>query len=183
MADPGVDPWAGLMAAAQDGDRAAYRCLLLAITPYVRAVASRVLTDPNQIEDAVQDVLIALHEARASYDPARPFRPWLAGIARHRIIDRRRAWLRRAARETALLPEHDALWAVHQPVLAEPDRLSWAVAQLPATQRLAIERLKLGTQSLRAVAAETGLTTGALKTATHRGIARLRLLLTWERTA
>lgn len=163
------------MAAAQAGDREAYRRLLLAIVPYVRAIATRVLADPRDAEDAVQDVLIAVHEARASYDPDRPFRPWLAGIARYRIIDRMRAARRRSDHETPLTADHDAVaWTAPAP----DDRgLFQALRELPATQRLAIERLKLGEQSLRAVAAETGLSAGALKVATHRGLRRLRELL------
>ena len=79
------------MEAAQEGGKDAYRRLLRAATPYVRAIAARMLFDRQDIEDAVQDVSIAVHEGRASYDPRRPFRPSLAGIARHRVIDRMRA--------------------------------------------------------------------------------------------
>ncbi len=57
------------MAAAQDGDRAAYRALLEAITPYVRALASRCFRDTGDIEDAVQDVLLTIHAVRHAYDP------------------------------------------------------------------------------------------------------------------
>ncbi len=172
-----TDPWGAWMEAAQDGDGVAYRTLLLAITPYLRAIAARLLTDPSQVEDAVQDILIAVHEARRSYDPARPFRPWLAGIARHRIIDRMRAIRRRAVREIPLSPEHEWLDPAHRPAISDGNSLAWAMNQLPATQKLAIQRLKLGEQSLRAVSAETGLTQGALKAATHRALARPRRLL------
>ena len=179
--------WDAWMAAAQDGDRLAYRRLLEAITPYVRAIASRLATNPMEIEDAVQDVLIAVHEARASYDPSRPFRPWLAGIARHRLIDRARAGRRRAAREVPLTRDHDRIAPGD---IGPGDRfpgdtpaLARAIRRLPATQRLAIERLKLGEHSLRAVSAETGLSVGALKVATHRGLRRLRALLLGEQTA
>src|ERR1700759_3151492 len=79
--------WSRLMAAAQDGDRAAYRALLEAVTPYVRALASRCFRDPVDIEDAVQDVLLTIHTVRHAYDPARPFGPFLVAIANRRIID------------------------------------------------------------------------------------------------
>ena len=172
--------WDGWMTAAQDGDRQAYRCLLVAITPYVRAIASRMAINPMEIEDAVQDVLIAVHVARAGYDPARPFRPWLAGLARHRLIDRARAGRRRAAHEVPFTSAHDR--AAPAAEAADP-ALPRAIGLLSPVQRLAIERLKLREQSLRAVSAETGVSIGALKVATHRGIRRLRALLVGEQTA
>lgn len=73
--------WSELMARAQDGDGAAYRCLLLGVTPYVRAIASRAHSSPSDAEDTVQDILMTLHSIRHTYDRARPFKPWLASIA------------------------------------------------------------------------------------------------------
>ena len=172
--------WDVWMAAAQNGDRRAYRRLLLGITPYIRAIAARLLANPSEIEDAIQDVLIAVHEARASYDPTRAFRPWLAGIARHRIIDRTRAMRRRALHEIPLTEEHDR--AAPTDTLRDHD-LEGAIAQLTVTEKLAIQRLKLEEHSLRAVATETGISVGALKVATHRALRRLRGLLTREEPA
>lgn len=181
---PGKDAdWSVWMAAAQAGDRDAYRRLLRAITPYVRAIAARLLTHPSDIEDAVQNVLIAVHEARRSYDPARPFRPWLAGIARHRIIDQRRASHRRSAREVPLTQAHEAIMSAEPFDALGDSGLTRAIRQLPAAQRLAIERLKLREHSLLRVARETGVSVGALKVATHRGLRRLRSLLLGEQTA
>src|SRR5258708_35732958 len=82
--------WSILMARAQEGDRAAYHRLLQEITPYLRSLAARRHRDPNDIEDAVQDVLLTVHSIRQTYDPARPFAPWLVAIANRRFIDRLR---------------------------------------------------------------------------------------------
>lgn len=170
------------MAAAQDGDRDAYRRLLEAITPYVRAIAARALWDRSDIDDAVQDVLIAVHEARRSYDPSRPFKPWLAGIARHRIIDRMRAKSRISAREVSIGDDGDETFASsaakQDDTLIDSPALHRALAQLPPGQRVAIQELKLRESSLEEVAARTGLSVGALKVATHRGLKRLRQILT-----
>lgn len=177
-----AEPWSVWMAAAQRGDRDAYRRLLEAITPYVRAIAIRALHDRSDIDDAVQDVLIAVHEARRSYDPSRPFKPWLAGIARYRIIDRMRARGRLSAHELTLGDDFDETFASSAPkqddVLIDSPALHRALAQLPAGQRVAIEELKLRESSLEEVAARTGLSVGALKVATHRGLKRLRHILT-----
>ena len=61
----------------EDGDRAAYRELLQGVTPWLRRVAGRALRSPEDGEDAVQDILLTLHQIRATYDPARPFKPRL----------------------------------------------------------------------------------------------------------
>lgn len=174
------EAWGALMARAQAGDAQAYRALLTGILPFVRALARRALRDGAEVEDAVQDILLSLHAARASYDPARPFRPWLAGVARHRLLDRRRALGRRGARETALGEEHETIAAVVAngtgPEL-DGAALRRALAQLPAGQRTAVELTKLRELSVKEAAAVSGMSEGAVKVATHRGLARLRRLL------
>jgi RNA polymerase sigma-70 factor (ECF subfamily) len=178
--------WAAWMAAAQDGDRAAYRSLLTAILPFVRALAARAFRDPADIDDVAQDILMTLHEVRASYDPSRPFKPWLAGIARHRIIDRLRQLGRRRSREIPIETDDETFTAVpsnQDDMTIDAQTLRRAIAQLPEGQRVAIEELKLKEGSLRAVATRTGLSEGALKVATHRAIKRLRALLVRDGTS
>ena len=169
------------MACAQAGDRDAYRRLLRAILPYVRAMTSRAFRETADAEDVAQDILIALHEVRASYDPSRPFKPWLAGIARHRIIDRLRQRGRHLSREIPLGPEHEtfATSASNQEDMSiDAHTLNAAIDRLPDGQRVAVRELKLREGTLHAVSAATGISEGALKVATHRGIKRLRAMLT-----
>src|SRR5262249_30438091 len=118
-----LDPeWAALMAAVQTGDAAAYRRLLTAIAPYLRGIAARYHRERADIEDSVQDVLLTVHAVRHTYDPARPFKPWLVAIARRRIIDRLRGQGRRRARETFLSPDHETFAAPETNTYeAEPD--------------------------------------------------------------
>jgi RNA polymerase sigma-70 factor (ECF subfamily) len=175
-----ADPWSMLMAAAQAGDRAAYRALLLAVTPYVRALASRGFRDRADVEDVVQDVLTTLHATRRMFDPARPLRPWLASIARHRIADRLRRDMRRARRETPLAPAHETFaddGANTGQAYLDSQSLHAALAHLTDGQRRAIELMKLQEMSLHEAAAVTGLSVTALKVATHRAVKRLRRLL------
>jgi RNA polymerase sigma-70 factor (ECF subfamily) len=169
-----------LMARAQSGDREAYRRLLLEITPYLRALAARRHHDPSDAEDAVQDILLTLHAIRHTYDPVRPFAPWLVAIANHRLIDRLRRQGRVRSRETAPLPE-DETSAADQANLFEMAlqrrELEAAVARLSPGQRQAIRLLKLEERSLREAAALSGMSIAALKVATHRAIKRLREIL------
>lgn len=176
----GPDTWGGLMARAQAGDTAAYRILLRAIAPSARAIAARALRERADVEDVVQEILVTVHRVRHTYDPTRPFRPWLIAIARHRVQDRLRAQGRRAAWEAGWSAEAET-FAIEP---ANTDKLAWdshtlraAMATLPDGQRQAIELTKLREMSLQEASAASGMTVGALKVAVHRGIARLRRLL------
>jgi RNA polymerase sigma-70 factor, ECF subfamily len=175
----GVD-WSRLMARTQDGDREAYRRLLEDITPYLRVLAARCLSQPSDIEDAVQDVLLTVHMVRHAYDPKRPFGPWLAAIANRRIIDRLRRETRQKAREVALSAEHETfpeLAANLDERLSEDTALIEAMATLPPEQRQAVTLLKLNDMSLKEAAAASGRSITALKVATHRAIKTLRSVL------
>jgi DNA-directed RNA polymerase specialized sigma24 family protein len=90
--------WAALMTRAQDGDRDAYHALLIDITPYLRAIASRYV-GRDESEDAVQEILLVVHDIRHTWERARPFKPWLSTIATRRCIDLLRSRSRRVERE------------------------------------------------------------------------------------
>jgi RNA polymerase sigma-70 factor (ECF subfamily) len=174
------DDWSALMARAQDGDERAYRALLGGITPYVRSLARRVGLSPEDCEDAVQDILMTLHTIRHTYDPERPFGPWLVGVSRNRLADRLRRRGRLWSREVELTVEHETLVTVETNSLEKTEdarRLREAVAQLPAGQREAVELLKFKELSLKEASAVTGQSEAALKVAVHRAVKRLRTLL------
>jgi len=174
---------AGLMRAAQDGDRVAYAQLLGEVTRLLRLFVQRrsPFLQPSDVEDIVQEVLMSLHVARATYDPALPFLPWLLSIARHRIADAARRHARRSAHEVAeeQMPEtfldHDA--NILAGTYGDPEALRQAVRGLPESQRRAVELLKLREMSLKEAAVVTGKSVGALKTAVHRALRTLRTVL------
>src|SRR3954464_7772899 len=93
--------YAGLMRAAQDGDNLAYATLLRELLPLLRRwVQGRLrFLQAADVEDIVQDTLLSLHAARATYDPARPFLPWLSSITHNRLVDGVRRNARRSANE------------------------------------------------------------------------------------
>lgn len=71
-----------------DGNAAAHAALLRALVPLLRSFYRRRLRGADDdVEDLVQDTLIAVHTRRASYDRERPFTAWLYAIARYRMID------------------------------------------------------------------------------------------------
>ncbi|WP_200911799.1 sigma-70 family RNA polymerase sigma factor [Mesorhizobium sp. 1M-11] len=172
-----------LMRFAQDGDGKAYFDLLRAVTPMLRAAARRQYPVYNRqdVEDVVQDILMSLHAARATYDPERPFIPWLMGIARNRIADAVRRHARRAAHEQIVeqVPETllDPGANMSTDVYRDPEALRRAIDGLPNQQRRAMELLKLREMSLKEAAAVSGTSVGALKIAVHRAMGTLREVL------
>lgn len=167
------------MAAAQDGDRAAYELVLRDCVPVVRRIARAQGADANVLDDVVQDVLITLHGARATFDPSRSFVAWLTAITQRRTIDVLRRQGRRAAREV-----YAPLAAETHPAGDNPEadaalssaarELRTVVATLPDGQREAIETLALEENSLDDASKRTGRTKSALKVNLHRAIKTLR---------
>jgi RNA polymerase sigma-70 factor (ECF subfamily) len=168
--------WGGLLAAAQSGDARAYDTLLREVTPRLRQLCRARIRDMAEVEDAVQDALMTIHALRHTYDPERPFGPWMTTIATRRAIDRLRRRGRTSGRESNLddLPEGMASVA---PVAEErigARNLRDAVADLPESQRTALRLAKLEDLSLAEASARSGLSVGALKVATHRAMKSLR---------
>ncbi|KDP87195.1 RNA polymerase sigma factor [Cupriavidus sp. SK-3] len=179
----GTADWSVAMARAQSGDREAYRHLLAAITPYVRALAARQVRNRSDIEDTVQDVLMTVHAVRHTYDPARPFGPWLVAIANRRIVDGLRRRGRIGSHETELDTEQETFWpsaANLQEEAVDARAVRDAVERLPAGQREALRLLKLEEMSLKEAAAASGMSVAALKVATHRALKTLRKLFESE---
>jgi RNA polymerase sigma factor (sigma-70 family) len=180
LSDPTERRRAGLMAAAQNGDGAAYATVLRECVPLIRAVARGRGVPQDQLDDVVQDVLLTVHRVRHTYDPARSFTAWLRAIAERRAIDLLRRRGRRDSREVhapeAYADHADpAENAEARAVLGERARLlGAAVRALPPGQREAVERLAINDQSLAEAAAETGRSKVALKVNLHRALKALR---------
>jgi len=164
------------MASAQAGDHEAYRALLDDVSAMLRAFLRRRLPDSEEAADVTQDVLLTVHRARHTYDPARPFEPWLFAIVRHVLVDHLRKRGRAARVEVVAdgtLPEVAAPEAD-----ASADLLRQALDRLPPAQREAFEMLKLEGLSVDVAAARAGASPGALKVRAHRAYKTIRTLLT-----
>lgn len=171
--------WSTAMARAQAGDQDAYRRLLEDITPHLRALAGRHNRNGADIEDAVQEVLLTIHAVRNTYDPSRPFGPWLLTIANRRITDGLRRRGRVGLHETALETEHESFVASDvnlQEEAVDARFIREAIERLSVGQRDAMRMLKLEELSLEEAAAVSGTSIPALKVATHRAMKRLREL-------
>lgn len=166
---------------AQSGDEAAYRQALSQIAVRLRAYYRRRLQRlPDEIEDLVQETLLALHVQRGTYDASLPVSAWVLAIARHKLVD---LWRRRGRREDL----HEALDDVDESALvAAPDEgvvhrdLDRLFESLPAAQREAIVLTKVEGLSVAEAARRTGASESAIKVQVHRGLKRLARLVRGE---
>jgi RNA polymerase sigma-70 factor (ECF subfamily) len=166
------------MERVQAGDQDAYRALLEDVSAELRRFLRRRLPDPHDVEDAVQDVLLTMHRARHTYDPTRPFEPWLLAIARHAAVDafrraHRRGRVERLADDAAEIEQSSDDGAGEL-------SLSAALEGLPEAQRAALEMVKLDGLSIEEAAARSGVSPGALRVRIHRGYRALRARLLGE---
>jgi RNA polymerase sigma factor (sigma-70 family) len=172
-----------LMRKAQDGDHAAYASLLREVAPILKRVVQARLgfLPAMDRDDLVQDILLSLHAARATYDPTRPFKPWLMTIAHNRMVDQARRNSRRAANEITVdeypTDVADAGASAATDRYGDSEELRQAIKTLPKGQRSAIELLKLREMSLKEAAEATGMSISALKVSVHRAVKTLRMSL------
>ena len=172
-----------LMRKAQDGDQAAYASLLREVLPILKRVVQAGLgfLPVMDREDLVQEILMSVHAARATYDPTRPFKPWLMTITHNRMVDQARRNSRRAANEMSVdeypADVADAAAGAAADRYGDPEQLRRAIKVLPKGQRSALELLKLREMSLKEASQATGMSIGALKVSVHRAIKTLRVSL------
>jgi RNA polymerase sigma-70 factor (ECF subfamily) len=159
----------GWMIAGLDGDAGAHRRLLLALTGYLRGYFVRRLgRDAADLEDLVQEALLAIHLKRASYDRTLPFTPWAYAVARYKLIDHFRRSRRRVH-----IPLEDAgiLLGVDNPeegaVRTDLERL---LGQLPERQRALIEEVKIHGFSVEEAAQKRGVTAVSARVMLHRSL-------------
>jgi RNA polymerase sigma factor (sigma-70 family) len=170
--------WDAMMAAAQGGDASSYHRLLSEVAAWLRRYYARRLPPP-MIDDAIQDTLIAIHEKRHTYDPARPFGPWLAAIARYKWIDTLRS---SKAKPTEVLddniPIHD-----HEEAVTSAWSLECLLAVIKPAQSQVIRLVKLHGLSIEEASKATGQSATLVKVNIHRGLKRLTSLLRSESNA
>lgn len=163
-----------MMRAAQDGDRSSYRVLLAASRDWLLRYFARRIA-PSSVEDLVQETLLSVHAKRASYDPTRPYYPWLAAIARYRWIDA----LRKLTSDEEL-GDHDAPVSSEEDAVLSRLSLDGLLGQLPQAQAQAISLTKIEGKSVAETARITGQTEALVKVNVHRGLKKLAALVESE---
>src|SRR3954468_19824826 len=163
------------MRSAIAGDEAAYRRLLRAVTPVLRATARRGLVRAgqpvDQSEDIVQDILLAVHLKRHTWDASAPFAPWLFAIARNKLID---ALRRRGRRVFVDIDDFAETLPGDAPAETAPaGEIAAQLQTLPARQRDVLQSIAVESASIKDTAAKLAMSEGAVRVALHRGLASL----------
>jgi len=169
--------WSGYMAAAHRGDSRLYERLLRELTAVIAAYVRSRFGALFYAEDCVQECLIAIHNARHTYDPQRPFRPWLFAIVRNKTVDLlRRSYTSNRAREIAADPH-----------AAAPDpRAELEAGEILAGLKPEFSRALILTKiigySINEAAERSGISEAAMKSRVSRAIRAAELLLDAERS-
>lgn len=169
------DEWTDLMRSANAGDSVAYRRLLQSVTPVLRAGARRGLARAgqpvDQAEDIVQDILLAVHLKRHTWDSGAPFAPWLFAIARNKLIDTLR---RRARRVFVDIDDFaDTLASEPAPETLPASEVTRHLEGLPPRQRDVLQSIAVDSASIKDTAAKLSMSEGAVRVALHRGLSAL----------
>lgn len=157
-----------LMVASQNGDKVAYRKLLIECDKWLRRYYSNKI-HYDALDELVQETLISLHKKRASFDPKRKFIPWLATIARYRWIDYLRKLYRKG--ETSIIEETIA--APEDDSVTSKLSLDALLEKLPEKQVEAIRLVKITGYSIAEASKKTGQSESAIKVNIHRGLKKM----------
>jgi RNA polymerase sigma-70 factor (ECF subfamily) len=162
-----------LLVQGLSGDGATYRHFLEELSAHLRAYLRRRLASlPDEVEDLLQELLLAIHNQRHTYDPTQPLTPWVQAIARYKLADLHR---RRERREAVHDPLHDDMiftMVDHEAAEARHD-IEKLLKLLPQRQRVPILCVKVQGASVSDAARRTGMSESAVKVGIHRGIKTL----------
>jgi RNA polymerase sigma-70 factor (ECF subfamily) len=166
--------WAALMQAARAGDAAAYeRCLrdmATALRPFARRALARFGLSDHHAEDVVQEVLLAVHLKRHTWDETRPIGPWIAAIARYKVVDVLR---RRGARVHLPIEDFSEILAADDPPVDAGADVARSLDALPKRQREVVQSIAVDGASIGETAVRLGMNEGAVRVALHRSLAAL----------
>ena len=160
------------------GDGASYHAFLTDLSAHLRAFFRRRLTRlPSEVEDLVQEALLAVHNQRHTFEPDQPLTPWVYAIARYKLVDLLR---RRADREALHEPLDDelAVFAAADTEAAAARRdVMKLLDRLPDRQRLPIRYTKIEGMSVVEAARAAGMSESAVKVGVHRGLKALAKMI------
>src|SRR6266404_8860184 len=160
------------MRAAISGDAGAYRLFLVSVTPHVRSIARhRCRTtgaSEGDAEDIVQEVLLAIHLKRGTWDQSRPIGPWISTIVRNKLVDT----LRRRGRHVSVPIEDivDTFEAEEQTDSLERQDVERMLEQLKEHQRDIVRSISIEGTTVRETANRLHMSEGAVRVALHRAL-------------
>ncbi len=163
------------MQASLAGDARAHRALLSALRPVLQRYFARKGVTNADVDDLVQMTLIAVHERGDTYDPAKPFAPWLYAIARYKMIDQFRRRRSQPSLADIGLENVNEIADGHDfgAALAARLDIETLLATLPNKQAAAVRAIRIEGLSVAETAAREGLSPSDVKISVHRGLKAL----------
>lgn len=156
------------------GDAVAYHAFLKDLSGHFRAFLRRRLRAlPDEVEDLVQEALLAVHNQRHTYDAGQPLTAWVHAIAKYKLVDLMRRRESRDALTDPLGDENDVFSTADADAAEARRDLGKLLEQLPDRQRLPIVHVKLEGRSVAETAQITGMSISAVKVGVHRGLKAL----------
>jgi RNA polymerase sigma-70 factor (ECF subfamily) len=153
------------------GDAQAQRQLLSDLAVLLQRFLRRRLGPVPDVDDLVQDTLVAMHTRRDTYDPSQPITAWVYSITRYKLVDHLR---RKRVRLAVSLDDCQELFSEDEVEQAADSRdVDQLLGELPERQREAIRLTRIEGWSVAEAAAKTGQTIAAIKVNVHRGLKRL----------
>ncbi len=168
-----------LMARSQQGDKQAYTQLLTSLQSILQEYLYKRIFDPSSVDDVLQNILIAVDKAKATYTPSKPFYPWLYAIAQYKVIDYIRQQERKIAKETEFEPISETFCAPETNKETEEafELIHLALEKLPEKKRNIVTLLKIEGYSIEEVAEKTGISIANVKVTAHRAYKDMRLTI------
>ncbi len=171
-----------LMQAALAGDRRAYAAVLEATSRLLRPYLSKRLSQPSDVEDVLQEILLSIHKARHTYDGQRPYKPWAFAIARFRLNDFLRTHYRDHLRRAGELTEAENIGALDVTESAfNYESIKAQIDRLPRKQATILQLLHQEGHTSKEVAQKMNMSESAVKVSAHRAYKILRGKLADER--
>ena len=174
------DQWQEWAIAAQAGDKRAYASLLGALHPYIKNVVYKNVNSPEAAEDIAQEVLISVHKSLKTYQPSKPFKPWLMSIINFRKIDYLRKYYSGREDVTSTIednPEYMSENVTNAPYAGELKDIEDALTELPKKQQDIFRKIKIEGYTAQEVANEMDMKESAVKVSAHRTMKKLQGML------
>jgi RNA polymerase sigma-70 factor (ECF subfamily) len=159
---------------ARDAD--AFESLYDRYHALVYGLALRVLADPSSAEDVTQNVFLKIWTAPDAFRSGN-LEGWLARVARNRAIDVLRSKKLRSESELSESIPADSTLEQTAMERLDGEHARAAMGRLPDEQRSLLELGFFGGMTHDAIARQTGLPLGTVKTRIRSGLRRLRELL------
>ena len=159
-----------LMRRAQGGDKQAYSTLFMKISPLLRSVIAKKISNPSDREDIVQEIMISIHKAGHTFDTNRPFEVWMYTIARYRLNDYLRMYYKNESLKDKIIDESE-FFLIENNVTNDSEMsesISELLSALPEKHRTIITMMKIDGYTAKETALKVNMSETAVKVAAHR---------------